>query len=302
MFFGLLHAALLWHGDILFMYGLFGLLLLPFFFRKDKTIKVWSILIYSLYAVGLTLIAILLFAVEQLLQEDINFEFSLSQLDGVMLNGSYLDSIFPRLDLWIWGLIGSGLFLQGGLAFAAFLIGIRAARNSFLTDSAKQAQLKKAGLFGLLLGLPVQMICATVYVSNEQSNIPSGALYVGSLMIAFAAAPFLSVSYVWLVLKLISVNSKFVTLMAAAGRMSLSTYIGQSVIASLIFGAWGFGLFQQLQMWQLLILVFLIWLTQLYIANSWLSRFSQGPLEWVLAMMTRTKSKPLDGEPINTNL
>ena len=39
--FGILHFSLLWHGDILFLYGIFAFLLVPFLFRKDKTLKIW---------------------------------------------------------------------------------------------------------------------------------------------------------------------------------------------------------------------------------------------------------------------
>ena len=289
MLIGFLHAALLWHGDILFMYGLFGLLLLPFFFRRDRTLKVWSFLILALYAVGLTLFAILVYIAERFFPEDVSFEFSTSELDSIMLNGNYLDSILPRLDLWIWGLIGSGLFLQGGLAFAAFLLGIRVARSNFLTNPAEQVKAQKIGLFGLTIGLPIQIICAIIYVNNEQSANPSGALYIGSLIIAFVSAPLLSATYVWLLLKLIFLKPKLVSWMAAAGRMSLTTYLSQSAIATLIFGSWGLGLFQQLQMWQVLILVLFIWVVQVISANFWLERFDQGPMEFVLAKMTRTR-------------
>src|SRR5690606_21343748 len=40
--FGLVHAALLWQGDILGTYGVLGLLLVPLFLhRSDRTLKVW---------------------------------------------------------------------------------------------------------------------------------------------------------------------------------------------------------------------------------------------------------------------
>ena len=45
---GVLHFTFLWHGDILFVYGLFGLLLTFFFFRSDRTLKIWSRVIFSL--------------------------------------------------------------------------------------------------------------------------------------------------------------------------------------------------------------------------------------------------------------
>ena len=299
MLVGFLHAALLWHGDILFMYGLFGLLLLLFFFRKDRTLKIWSRLIYAIYAIGLTLVAILVYIVEQAFPEEVNFDFTLSQLDSVMLTGNYVDSILPRLDLWIWGLIGSGLFLQGGLAFAAFLLGIRAARRNLLSNSAEQVNLKRIGLIGLIVGLPIQIICGTIYVNNEQSSNPSGALYLGSLLIAFTAAPMLSATYVWLLLKLISLRPKLVSWMAAAGRMSLTTYLSQSLIASFIFGPWGLGLFQELEMWQVLILVLFVWIFQVVFAHFWLSRFKQGPMEWALSKMTQSRKKSMENPAVN---
>ena len=40
---GILHFSLLFFGDILFLYGLFGLLLLAFYFRKETTLKVESL-------------------------------------------------------------------------------------------------------------------------------------------------------------------------------------------------------------------------------------------------------------------
>ena len=47
MVLGALHFTFLWHGDILFMYGIFGLLLIPFFFRKERTLKIWTRIVYS---------------------------------------------------------------------------------------------------------------------------------------------------------------------------------------------------------------------------------------------------------------
>ncbi|MBM3721589.1 MAG: hypothetical protein FJW47_06830, partial [Actinobacteria bacterium] len=60
MLFGALHFTFLWHGDIIFLYGLLGLLLIAFFFRSDRTLKIWTRVIYIVSAVFISLIGILL--------------------------------------------------------------------------------------------------------------------------------------------------------------------------------------------------------------------------------------------------
>jgi uncharacterized protein len=69
----------------------------------------------------------------------------------------------------------------------------------------------------------------------------------------------------------------------------LTIYISQSVITSLIFSPWGFGLFQDLQTWQVFVLAFAIWLLLAYLAAQWLKKFDQGPLESLMSSMTRSR-------------
>jgi uncharacterized protein len=71
--------------------------------------------------------------------------------------------------------------------------------------------------------------------------------------------------------------------------MSLTVYILQSVITSLIFGPWGFGLYQQLQTWMVLLLAIAIWLILVYLATKWLNKFRQGPLEWLVNIITKDR-------------
>jgi len=71
--------------------------------------------------------------------------------------------------------------------------------------------------------------------------------------------------------------------------MSLTVYILQSVITSIIFGPWGFGLFQQLQTWVVLLLAIVIWLLLTWLATIWLKRYKQGPLEWLVNVITKER-------------
>jgi uncharacterized protein len=285
--FGALHFTFLWHGDIIFMYGLLGLLLTFFFFRADSTIMIWSRIIFSISTILILLIGALSLIVEFVLEEDLGSSTE-SNLDEILRNGSFLESIPARIELWILS-ISSGIFLQGGLAFAAFLLGVRLARANFLSSPIDKAANSRLMKKGLVFGLPIQVIAAVILVQNEQAPEPSESIYLISLFASIVAAPLLSMFYVGLIRKLVEEKPHLVLWMKPAGKMSLTIYISQSVITSLIFGPWGLGLFQDLQTWQVFLLAFGIWLLLSYLAAQWLKRFSQGPLEKLVSSLTRNR-------------
>ena len=289
MAFGAFHFTFLWHGDIIFLYGLLGLLLLAFMFRSDRTKKIWTGVIYGSFALLLTALAVILLIADSNSPVQIESEYVEPRLDEVLQSGTLLESIGPRVELWFFGLL-SGIFLQGGLAFAAFLLGMRLARSNFLSDLIDEAQNSRMIKRGLIFGLPLQIIAATSLLRNEQSLQPSEDIYISSICLAFLSAPLLSMAYVGIIRKLVSIRPKIVSWMMPAGRMSLTNYISQSLLTSLIFSPWGFGLFQKLQTWVVLFLAVGIWLLLVFLSTLWLKRFNQGPLEKLMATMT-TRSR-----------
>ena len=285
---GILHFTFLWHGDIIFMYGLFGLLLIPFFFRADRTLKIWTRIVFFFSATLMIFIGALVYIGERFFPEESVQQSMESKLDSVLINGSFIDAIPARLELWVYS-ISSGVFLQGGLAFAAFLLGLRMARINFLSSPIDVAKNSKLIKFGFLLGAPIQIIAALVLVRNEQSAEPSEATYLLALLISFIAAPLLSMFYIGLIRKVVEEKPHLVSWMKPAGQMSLTIYISQSVMASVIFGPWGFGLFQDLQTWQVILLACGIWLLLVYLASFWLKKNSQGPLEKLVNSLTKNR-------------
>ena len=284
---GALHFTFLWHGDIIFLYGLFGLLLTFFFFRADRTLKIWTRIVFSISTFFVVLVCALAFIAGYLLNEDLQMS-TVSSLDEILQNGTYLESIPARLEVWLLS-ISTGIFLQGGLAFAAFLLGVRLARSNFLSspvDKLANSRLIKKGLF---IGLPIQIIAAAIFLRNEQAADPSESISLISLSASFVTAPLLSMFYVGFIRKLVEERPHLVLWMKPAGKMSLTIYISQSVITSLIFSPWGLGLFQDLQTWQVFVLAFAIWLLLAYLAAQWLKKFDQGPLESLMSSMTRSR-------------
>lgn len=282
---GGIHFTLLWHGDILFLYGVFGLILLVFMFRKDRTLKVWGWVLWVFSTVVLVSLSLLTWLAEL---TQVELEDFTNGLDRVMRDGTFVEAIQPRLELWVLGVSG-GVLLQGGLVFAAFLVGVLAARKGLLGENSSQLHTKSMMRWGFGLGLPLQFLAAMLYVSNEASTGTSEAIYLGSLTVGFMTAPLLSMGYLGAIATLVQRRPSAVEWMKYPGRASLTNYLSQSVLLSMIFGPWGLGLFQAVDYWVALLIGVAIYLVLAGLSALWLRRFSQGPMEKLMAVLTRKK-------------
>ncbi|MDP4688203.1 MAG: DUF418 domain-containing protein, partial [Pontimonas sp.] len=201
---------------------------------------------------------------------------------------TFVEAIEPRLELWVLGASG-GVLLQGGLVFAAFLVGVLAARKGLLGANSSGLRTRSMMRWGFGVGLPMQFLAAMLYVSNEVSTGTSEAVYLGSLTLGFMTAPLLSMGYLGAIAVLVERKPALVRWMSYPGRTSLTNYLLQSVFLSMIFGAWGLGLFQAVDYWVALLIGVAIYVVLAGLSALWLRRFSQGPMEKLMAVLTRKK-------------
>lgn len=75
--------------------------------------------------------------------------------------------------------------------------------------------------------------------------------------------------------------------LTATGRMAFSNYLGTSIVCTLIFYGYGLGWFGRLERWQLYPVVFAIWIAMLGWSQPWLARFAYGPAEWLWRSLAR---------------
>lgn len=75
--------------------------------------------------------------------------------------------------------------------------------------------------------------------------------------------------------------------LTATGRMAFSNYLGTSIVCTLIFYGYGLGWFGRLERWQLYPVVFVIWIAMLGWSQPWLARFAYGPAEWLWRSLAR---------------
>ena len=109
------------------------------------------------------------------------------------------------------------------------------------------------------------------------------------MALGFITAPILTAGYIGSLALLIARKPNFLSVMAPAGRMSLTVYIGESALLSLIFAGYGLGYFGQWGALPVVLTSIASWAVLSIFAWLWMKRFTQGPLEHVLALITGKK-------------
>lgn len=79
--------------------------------------------------------------------------------------------------------------------------------------------------------------------------------------------------------------------LAAVGKMALTNYLMHSVVTSIVFYGFGFALYGQLERYELYYIVFSLWAAQLVISPIWLTYFQYGPVEWLWRSLTYQKKQ-----------
>ena len=288
---GIAHASLLFIGDILFLYGLLGLLLLAFYGRTRKVLVRWAAWIYGIFTVfAIAVVALTSLVEAKGLSAELESSGQARVYEDAVASGDYLASIPARFDFWV----SEGVFLvlfQGALTFVAFLAGVLAARWQALTAGGLSArQLRVMMGWGLGLGLGLQVFFAGAWLVNAQSAEPSTAVELAAFFGSFLTAPLLSAGYIGLIITIVRAAPVALSWVGTMGRMSLTVYLGQSVLLSVIFGGWGLGLYQQSPYWVAVLISIGVTVVLAAFATLWLARFRQGPMERVLTAWSKLGS------------
>jgi len=284
---GAIHLTFFFHGDILFLYGALGLLLLAFYFRKEKTLKVWAWVIYIFTTLAFVAISAFAFLGEFFLAskgKTLPADVVVDGLDIALRSGNFLEIAMTRLELWV-AFAPQGFFLQGPLVLAAFMVGVLVARKGGLAENVSPKRMKRYAAWGLTLGLGLQLLGAYLLLISASSETYGLSLYLTGLSLNFLTAPLMSAGLVG-ALWLLSQRFKFATL-SAAGRHSLSIYLGQSVVFSTLFSAWGFGLFAQISLLGVVLIAIATWLALSVLAEVNLKFNSRGPMEALLSNFSK---------------
>ena len=289
--FGLLHAYLLWYGDILVPYALFGMLAVKARFWSPAKLAIWGFGLISL--TGLLVIG--LFHAVMMMK---GFDPAIMGMTAEELAAavaahqtSYLTYLPGNAMLTAGSEVGT-LIVFGGRIIGVMFLGMALFKNGFLTGALKSSTYLGIALPSLLVGLGLSgwgaQHALAVNFALETAWQDSAANYIGSLIAAlgYAAAVMFICKSGWF--------SWVVHVFAATGRMAFTNYLTQTLIMTFIFiGAPGLGLFGTMERIDQAKLVLLVWALQLIWSPLWLSRFRFGPFEWAWRSLTYGRLQPL---------
>ena len=277
--FGLAHAVFFFIGDILITYAILGLLLLAVSRRSDGALKRWTI---AAVAVALFFILVVASLAAAFPEEG----SGLGDLEWALASGSFADAALARLEA-LPTVFFSVFFLQGPMAFAAFVVGLRASRVRLLADPGANLDLwRKLARWGWAIGLPLQAVAAALQIGAIAAGTPYSPAGAVALALGFTTAPILTAGYIGSIALLIHGKPRFLSIMAPAGRMSLTVYIGESALMSFVFTAYGLDDFARWGAFAVVLTGIASWALLSVFAWLWMKRFSQGPLESLMSVIT----------------
>ncbi|MBA2693649.1 MAG: DUF418 domain-containing protein [Rubrobacter sp.] len=290
--FGLVHATLIWSGDILLAYGLMGFVLILFRRRRPKTLLIWAGIAVGL-PLALLLAATALFAVflavgdpDQIAQSGAGtFPFAERVSESAFEaynSGSYPEMVMQRLREL--SLLAFGAFFILPFVFAMMLAGAAVARAGWMRDPrSHRAGIKKAAVVGFSIGLPLNAAYAITTVLDPAAVGLAGLLGATFWM---AGAPLLAIGYMAAMTLFVFRRPEGAVAhrLASVGRLALSNYLLQSVVMTAIF--YGLAIYGELGITASLAVALLLLAAQLALSPVYLERFSIGPAEWLWRRLT----------------
>ncbi|MBZ9712241.1 DUF418 domain-containing protein, partial [Deinococcus multiflagellatus] len=288
---GLLHATLLFVGDILLSYAVLGLALPWFAVRRTRTALRGAAGAYLVGAGLLTVVALgsLAAGAGSAGPGSGGFVEDVAVLDRAVQAGGVLQAAHARLSALPGVLLTLGV-LNWSLALSMFLLGLAAGRLGVLRRPERYGTLwRRLLLLGATVGLPGGAASAWLTLSSD------GAQQVLGVALGFITAPALTGAYV--ALAALNPGARVLRLAAPAGRMSLTGYLGESLLLGLLFAGWGLGWYGQLSLSVTVLVTLGVWLALELFAHLWLRHFRVGPFEWLLRAWTNGRWGPLRRQP-----
>jgi uncharacterized protein len=302
---GLIHAYLLWYGDILVSYGLCGLLV--FLFRKMSPRKLLIIGLIGICIASLVMV-LLDWSLPHWPEEQLKMsmqslhpseEYIAWEID--VYRGGWQDQMVHRVptalsfQITIFLLMifwrTAGLMLMG---MALFKWGIFTAGQG--TEFSGRFDFKKLYRNFLIVGTGAGLVMVIAgWFGHFQHNWAMDYSMFEGQQFNYWGSLFLAGAYLGGMM-LICQSGKLPLLtrrLAAVGRMAFTNYLVQTVICTTLFYGHGFGLFGKIDRTGQILIVILIFALQMWLSPLWLKHFRFGPLEWLWRSLTYRKMQPM---------
>ena len=291
---GVFHAVLLFHGDILIVYAVLGFILLLFRARTDRTLLLW--------AGGIVMAAVLIFGGMRWWDAAANVEpAAWSGYRALVENLSSSDVatvLAANVGLLINRITGGSIWEIQGVFLAVFLIGMLVGRRRIFENvGVHRNGFRRVRTWGLAVGIPLSIVMAMWSVIIPPEWLDAAPWLAMARWVVYIVSPLvLAAGYIAAVTLMLHESEAWkrrFSVFAPVGRMALTNYIAQSVMAVLIFYGPGLGLTGQIGPAMALGVTLSLFTAQILWSHWWLARFRYGPLEWLWRVATYGKLQPM---------
>lgn len=275
---GMIHGIFIFYGDILATYALLGFIAIIFVRLKPQ---------HSLVALTIGFgILILLYILPMVLLQDAtqveNFVGlqELERVNNILASADYLSII--GVNLKYFGMNVANTILVGPFSILPIMLfGIYAHQINWLNKIRNHKNLYTViGLVIFILGLAIKMI-QIVLEGSMTSQLISQLL----------GGPIVALSYIIFFVLLCedATARKVLNPLQYIGKLSLTTYLTQSIICIFIFYGIGLHYYGKLPVLTIYTIAIVIYLVQLLLSYLYLKKFKQGPIEKLWRKVTYLK-------------
>lgn len=294
--FGMLHAYLIWYGDVLVNYSLCGMLVYLFRKMSAKKLVIFASLFFVVpiifsVASGMTIQYWPPETYDQNMQSWLPDAEFVSQ-NIVAMQGSWLQQMDVRVP--------STIFMQTFLFFwstlwrvtSMMLLGMALFKWGVLSAERSNQFYTRIILIGLILGYAI--ITLGVYQNYQQNWLMDYSMFIGG-QFNYVGSVLVALGYIGLIMLICKSEKfqKFKMLFASVGKMAFTNYILMSLLGMFIFYGNGLGLYGQVERSVQILIVFAIWIPMIVISPLWLKKFRYGPLEWLWRVLSYWRKQPM---------
>lgn len=293
---GLMHAYLLWYGDILVAYACCALWVYLLRRKSPKTLLTVGLIVLSVAPILWLLSgwAVQYWPEEAYKNAVLNWKPNVEMIakELAIYQGGWSAQMEHRIPTSIEFQTFVFLFWAVWRAGGLMIVGMAFFKWGILTAERSKAFYARLALICSAIGLPI-VIYGMIRSINADWSYDYAMFfgrqfnYMGSLFVStgfIAAIMLLSKSETFL---------KRVRPLAALGRMALTNYFLQTIICTTIFYGHGLGLFGKVERTGQILIVFSVWVFQLIVSPLWLRHFRFGPAEWLWRSLSYMKRQPM---------
>jgi uncharacterized protein len=319
---GLLHGIFVWYGDILTLYALLGVVVLACARLSPRVVLIAAVVVGGISLLLSTGAAVMQWVIasfpepfdppeltaelaevhaahaakvfsdagprgwQAMVDANLNIRSDAWMAGEIaaMRDGPFVDALLFRAANFAMSYLAA-LFGYGWHALSMMLLGVYALKSGLFSahSDASRRRRRIAGI-GLAVGFPFAIIApAAFWIGGFESALAPAihtiALEIGALIlpIAYACA---------IVEWGPRLPSLLTTPLERTGRMSLTVYLGESLVCTALASWWGFAWFGTMWDAEFTLIAPIVWTALVVFATLWLGRFRIGPLEWLWRLAT----------------